>query len=143
MAHSGLACAFPFGPRLGKAQASASLGSFNPLGLAPSLDLGHGSPHLLAAPEERSPRSFSSPCFISRLRQAPSEGSVTPNGCATACKWVLPPPLELATLKVRSLCLRSPREGSPLLLLLSGVRGLRGKGVLALVYWSRRLERRK
>ena len=70
MAHSGLPCAFPFGP------ASASLGSFNPLGPAPSL-------------------------------------------------------------------LRSPREGSPLLLLLSGARGLRGKGILALVYWSRRLERQK
>ncbi|RVW69834.1 hypothetical protein CK203_061148 [Vitis vinifera] len=55
-------------------------------------------PHLLAAPEERSPRSFSSPCFIFRPRQEPPEGSVAPNGCAAPCKWVLPPS-KLATLK--------------------------------------------
>ena len=64
-----------------------------------------------------------------------------PHGLASPPVIELPlvPSLKLANHKVCSLNLRSPREENfPLLLLHSEIRGLRGKGDLALVCWNRR-----
>ena len=82
---------------------------------------------MLATSEERSPRSFSSPCYIFCPRQEPPKGSFAPNGSATACKWVLPP-VEARNLQgTLSLPLISPR----------------GESSSSTPFWVSRLEREK
>ena len=109
MAHSGLACAFPLGPGFEKAQASTSLGSLNPLGSTPSLVLGHESPICSLRRRRGALASFPAPAssLVSDkrlLKEVPPQMDAPPpaNGSPP------PPWSELATLKVRSFCLRSP-----------------------------------
>ena len=132
-AHSGLACVNNFGPGLGKAHATTLGNPFKPIAAAPSSDLGQGSPKC-------------SPC-LRKGTPAPTPTSVgTPQMEASPPITEHPPspPSKHTILKVSSLHLQSPREGSHLLLLLhSGIRGLRRKGDLTLVRWNRRQGRQK
>ena len=131
-AHLGLACVNNFGPGLGKAHAATLGNPFKPIAPAPSSDLGQGSPKC-------------SPCLRKGTPTPTPASAGTPQMEASPPITEHPPPQSKHTiLKVSSLHLQSPREGSHLLLLLhSGIRGLRGKGDLTLVRRNRRQGRRK
>ncbi|KAL6325974.1 hypothetical protein AAG906_038466 [Vitis piasezkii] len=114
MAHSGLACVNFFGPRQGKAQVSTTQGNpFKPIDPAPSNDLRQESPS-----------------YSPRRRRGTPDG--TPQMEALPQMEVSPPINEPPHPR------RCSQSSCHLLLLLhSKIRGLRGKGDLALVCWNR------
>ena len=127
-AQSGLACIKTFGPRLGKAHVSAKLG--NPFKPIVSGDLGQGSLRCLPCLRKGIPAPTPA---TNRTPQMEASSPVVETSPPHP-----PPPSKPTILKVSFLYLRFPQEGSSLLLLLfSGIRGLRGKGDPVLVLWNR------